>query len=73
MASVFNCMSITNYGEGGRDKTGGGCVKNVLVMLKGRHNKFWGSFYSVAWSFSRIEGGRKKFPLFKRGGGAQKV
>ena len=42
-------------------------------MLKGRHKKFWGSFYAVAYSFSHIEvwgeGGRKKFPFFKRGGG----
>ena len=30
------------------EKGGGG----VLVMLKGGgHNKFWGSFYAVAWKF----------------------
>ena len=40
-------------------------------MLKGGHNKFWGSFSVVARSFSYIEGGggagRKKFSIFKRG------
>ena len=53
---------VTNYGEGG----GGGSevlplrkwrVKKVLAMLKGRHNKFWGSFWAVARSFSHIEEG----------------
>ena len=43
----------------------------------GGHNKFWGSFYRVAWSFSHTDGrggGHKKFPLFKGGGGgARKV
>ena len=86
---------VTNYGEGGGGgyKTGGGgaCeilpqrkrgggAENVLAMLKGGHNKFWGSFYT---SFSRIEGGgaksfhplkggwRKKFYPVLRGGGAK--
>ena len=27
---------------------GGGLAENVLAMLKGGHNKFWGSFYAVA-------------------------
>ena len=27
----------------------------------GGHNKFWGSFYAVALSFSHIEGGRERF------------
>ena len=66
------------------EKKGGGAEK-VLAMLKGGggHKTFWGSFYAVAWSFSHIEGGSIKFPLFKRGGakrftlsrggGAQKV
>ena len=55
---------VTNYGEGGgglqNGKGGGGHVRfypyekkggggvNVLAMLKGRHTKFWGSFYVVA-------------------------
>ena len=49
---------VTKYGEGDY-KTGGGHVKfypykkgvgaeKVLAMLKGGHNKFWGSFYAVA-------------------------
>ena len=77
---------VTNYGEGGGGyKTGGGGgmwsftptkrgggADKVLAKLKGGHNKFWGSFYAVAWDFSHIVGGRKKFPLFKRGG-ARKV
>ena len=29
------------------EKRGGGGEK-VLAMLKGGHNKFWGSFYAVA-------------------------
>ena len=41
-----------------------GGSEKVLAMLKGGHKMFWGSF-------SHIEGGRKKFPLFKRG--ARKV
>ena len=52
-------------------------MEKVLAMLKGGHNKFWGSFYVVARRFSHIVGGggggREKFPLFKRGVGAQKV
>ena len=27
---------------------GGGGSEKVLAMLKGGHNKFWGSFYAVA-------------------------
>ena len=54
-------------------KKGGGAEK-VLVMLKGGHKTFWGCFYAVALIFSHIEGGgRKKFQLFKSGGGTQKV
>ena len=26
----------------------GGGAEKVLAMLKGRHNKLWGSFYAVA-------------------------
>ena len=46
-------------------------------MLKGGHNKSWGSFYAVACSFSHIVGGWGwgggggvcgHFPLFKRWG-----
>ena len=44
----------------------GGGAEKVLTMLKGGHNKFWGSFYAVARSFSHIERGHKRFPLFKR-------
>ena len=46
-------------------------AEKVLAMLKGEHNKFWGSFYAEALSFSYIEGGHEKYPFFK--GGAQKV
>ena len=53
-------------------------------MLKGGHNKFWGSLYAVASCFSHIVGGgvksfhvlnggvRKVLPCLE-GGGAQKV
>ena len=68
---------VTNYGEGGYQQEGGhvkfypyekGGAKKVLAMLTGVHNKFWGRFYTLALGFSHIEGGgRKKFPLFKRG------
>ena len=34
-----------------------GGAEKVLAMLKGGHNKFWGSFYVVDWSFSHIVGG----------------
>ena len=30
------------------EKGGGGGAEKVLAMLKGGHNKFWGSFYGVA-------------------------
>ena len=46
----------------------GGGGRKVVAMLKRRHRKFWGSFYAVVLNFNHIEGGRKKFPLFKRGG-----
>ena len=51
---------VTNYGEGGgaTKREGGGArevlplrkggAQKVLAMLKGGHNKFWGSFYTVA-------------------------
>ena len=42
-------MKFYPYEKGGAEK--------VLAMLKGGHNKFWGSFYVVAWSFSHIVGG----------------
>ena len=59
---------VTNYGEGGATKREGGGAREVLplrkggaekvlAMLKGGHIKFWGSFYTVAWSFSHIVGG----------------
>ena len=57
-------------GRGGATKwEGGGHVKfypyekgvgKVLAILKGGHNKFWGSFYVVALSFSHIVGGARK-------------
>ena len=52
-----------------------GGAEKVLAMLKGGHKMFWGSFYAVALSFSHIEGegGREKFPLLKRGGGAKSL
>ena len=34
-------------GRGGGYKMGGG-AETVLAMLKGGHNKFWGSFYVLA-------------------------
>ena len=43
-------------------------AEKVLAILKGGHKKFWGSFYTVAWSFSHMVGGREKFPLFRRVG-----
>ena len=54
-----NWSLITGRGGGGSEvlslrKWG---VKKVLAMLKGRHNKFWGSFWAVARSFSHIEEG----------------
>ena len=50
---------VTNYGEGGGYKTGGGGAREVLplrkggaekvlAILKGGHKKFWGRFYAVA-------------------------
>ena len=49
---------VTNYGEGGGYKMGGGArevlplrkggVEKVLAILKGGHKKFWGRFYEVA-------------------------
>ena len=50
---------VTNYREGGglQNGRGGaceviplrkGCVEKVSAMLKWGHNKFWGSFYTVA-------------------------
>ena len=50
---------VTNYGEGGGYKTGGGArevlllrkgggAEKVLAILKGGHKNFWGSFYAVA-------------------------
>ena len=64
-------------------KGGGGYVQNrkghvrfypyekgggkFLAMMKGGHRRFWGSMYAVDCSFSHIEGGRKTYPLFKRG------
>ena len=49
-------------------------------MLKGGHNKFWGSFDTLARIFSHTEwvgvgvggGGRKTFPPFKRRVGREK-
>ena len=49
-----------------------GGVDNDFAMLKGGYTKFWGRFYAVAGSYCHVDGGYKKFPLFKRGGGAQK-
>ena len=49
---------VTNHGEGGGYKTGGGAhevlplrkggAEKVLAMLKEGHKKFWGRFYVVA-------------------------
>ena len=38
----------------------------------GGHNKFWGSFYMVAWCFSHIVGGGTKSFHSLKGGGARK-
>ena len=49
-------------------KKGGGGAEKVLAMLKWGHNKFYDSFYTVAWSFSHIEGGGTKcFHSLKEG------
>ena len=64
---------FTNYGEGGlQNRKGEAC--EVLAMLKGGgHNKSWGSFYTVALSYSHIEvGSAKSFHSLKRGGGAKR-
>ena len=37
-----------------------GGAEKVLAILKGGHNKFWGRFYTIAWSFSHIVGGARK-------------
>ena len=37
-------------------------------MLKGGHNKFLGSVYAEARSFSYTDGGGGEIPTFKRGG-----
>ena len=63
---------VTKFGEGGGGyKTGGGGARevlpprkgggaeNVLAMLKGGHQKFWGSNYAVAGSFSHIVDGAR--------------
>ena len=73
---MFNSSTIRDWsliiGRGATTrKRGRGHVK-FYPYEKGGHNKFWGSFYAVALSFSHIEGGRKKFQLFKRGGGGSK-
>ena len=75
---------VTNYGEGelqnGRGGIKGGHVKFCPYEKGGRqgfshaegggggHNKFWGSFYVVAQSFSHIEGRVQKDPTLKGGG-----
>ena len=52
-------------------KKGGGQKKILPCWRGGGHNKFWGSFYAVGW-IAILVGARKKFPLFKRGGGGAK-
>ena len=54
MLVPFKGLAIS-YGEGGgsevlppRKGGGRGGVEKVLAMLKGGHNKFWGSFHTVA-------------------------
>ena len=37
--------------------------------MKGGHTEFWDSFNTGARGFGHAEGGRKKVPPFKRGGG----
>ena len=53
-----------------------GRIEKVLAMLKGGHNKFWGSFDTLARSFSHTEwvgrgGGAKRFHPLKGGWGAK--
>ena len=65
--SVNSKGVLTNYGEGGGLQNGRGArevlplrkgwAEKVLAMLKGGHNKFWGSFSAVARRFSHIVGG----------------
>ena len=74
------------YGEGGLQNSregkcdftptkrwrGGGGAEQVLAMLEGVQNKFWGSFFIEAWSFSHTQaGGTTCFHPLKRGGGHQ--
>ena len=94
ISSLRDWSLITGWGWGYKMGGGRACevlplqnegAEKVLAMLRGGggHKKFWGSFYAVASSCSHIEGGHKKFPLFKRekvlscleggGGGAQQV
>ena len=40
----------------------------AMLIMKGGHKMFWGSFYAVALGFSHIVGGCEKFPLFETGG-----
>ena len=68
---------ITGRGGATKREGGGACEvlpprkggsEKVLAMLKGGHNKFWGSNYAVAGSFSHIvEGARKSFHSLKGG------
>ena len=69
----------TTKREGGGEGGGEG-AEQVLAMLSGEgggHNKFWGSFYTVAGSFGHIEGegGAKSFHSLKgwrlTGGGGE--
>ena len=63
---------VINYGEGGLQNGRGAC--EVLPLRKGGGGqsfshaeegaqKFWGSFYAVAWRFSHIEGAQKMSTL----------
>ena len=47
-------------------RKGGGGGKSFSHAEEGAQ-KFWGSFYTVAWSFSHIEGGAKSFHSLKGG------
>ena len=75
---------VTNYGEGGGYKTGGGGHVKFYPYGKGGHKKFkpywrgdtksFGVFLRGSLMFEPYwRGARKQFTHFKGGGGAQEV
>ena len=59
-------MTMIQNGRGGKwsftptKRGGGGKSFSHAKAGGGGHNKFWGSFYAVAWSFAILNGVRKK-------------